>query len=141
MASRTKVATTLPLNTTRRRSFSAAPFERQQGLAVARQTPDRHFVDDHGTRRAEPDQIAVFDDERLGDLAFAGDLGVGDQMAGFAVNRDRHPRPDHLVHADQLVARRMAGDVDEMILLGDDLDAEPGQRVLQPADRLLVARE
>ena len=41
----------------------------------------------------------------------------------------------------QLVLRRMAGDVDEMIVLGDDLDAEPRQLVLQPADRRARCRE
>ena len=66
-------------------------------------------------------------------------MGVGDQMAGFAVNRDRHLRADHLVHAHELVTRGMAGDVDEVVLLGDDLDPEPDQRVLQSIDRLLVA--
>ena len=70
-----------------------------------------------------------------------GELGMRDQVAGLAMHRDRDLRADHLVHAHQLVARRMPRDMDEMVLLGDDLDAEPDQRVLQPADRLLVARE
>ena len=55
---------------------------------------------------------------------------MGDQMAGFAVNWDCHPRAHHLVHPNKLVARRMAGDVDEVVLLGNDLDPEPDQRIL-----------
>src|SRR5438270_7443635 len=60
-------------------------------------------------------------------------------MPRLAMYRDRHPRPDHLVHAHQLVPRRMTGDMDEMVLVGHDLDAGPDQSVVQPPDRLLVA--
>src|SRR5208282_6831084 len=105
--------------------------ERQEALAVAGQPADRHLVDDGGTARRQPDHVAVLDDQRLLDLALLGEMGVGDQMASFAMNWDRHQGADHLVHAHELVARGMAGDVDEMVLLGDDLDPEPNQRVLQ----------
>ena len=133
------MATTVPLNPARRRSFSAAPSTGSRVLPSLAEPADRHLVDDRGPARDEPHHVAVFDDQRLRHLAFGGELGMGDQMARLAMHRDRDLRADHLVHAHQLVARRMAGDVDEMVLLGDDLDAEPGQRVLQPADRLFVA--
>src|SRR6202022_2287723 len=113
--------------------------KRQKTLAVARQSADRHLVDDGGAARGQPNHIAVLDDQRLRNLALLSQAGVGDQMAGFAMDRDRHPRAHHLVHPHELVARRMAGDVDEVILLGDDLDPEPDQRVLQSIYRLLVA--
>src|SRR6516162_7691635 len=112
--------------------------ERQETFAIARQPADRHLVNNRRTARGKPHHVAVLDDERLLNLALLGEMGMGDQMARFAVNRDRHPRTDHLVHAYQLVARGMAGNVDEMVPLGDDLDPEPDQRVLQPVDRLLV---
>ena len=115
--------------------------DRQEALAVAGDAADRDFVDDRAATTVEPDQVAIPDDQRLLDLAFPGEMGMGGEMARLAMHRDRDARPDHLIHAGQLVARRMARDMDEMIRLGDDLDPEPHQRVLQPADRLLVARD
>jgi len=63
-----------------------------------------------------------------------------DEMAQLAMHRHGDARPHMRIHARQLVARRMAGDMDEMILLGHHLDAEPDQLVLQPEDRLVVCR-
>ena len=60
-------------------------------------------------------------------------------VARFAMHRDRDLRPDHLVHLDQLVARRMAGDMHQMIALGDHLDAAQHEPIVQPPDRLLIA--
>jgi len=113
--------------------------DRQQTLSVAGESADRRLVDDAGAARRKPDHVAVLDDERLLDLALAREFGMRDQVAGFAMHRDGNLRADHLVHAHQLVAGRMPRDMDEMVLLGDDLDTKPNQRVLQPVDRLLVA--
>ena len=65
-----------------------------------------------------------------GYLAFAGDLRIGHQMPRLAMHRDRHPRSNHLIHANELVACRMTGHVNEMIMLGNDLDAKLRQCVL-----------
>ena len=55
---------------------------------------------------------------------------MGGEMARLAMHRDRDARPDHLIHAHQLVLRRVAGDMDEVVGLGDHFDAEANQRVL-----------
>jgi hypothetical protein len=78
--------------------------ERQEAFAIAGQSSDRDLIDDGGTTRREPHHIAVLDDERLLDLALAGELGMGDQMAGLAVNWDGYLRTDHLIHAHKLVS-------------------------------------
>src|SRR5262249_44328207 len=43
------------------------------------------------------------------------------------------------VHAGELVLRGMARDMHEGVVFGDDLDAEPGEAVLQPADGAFIA--
>src|SRR5262245_33916556 len=66
---------------------------------------------------------------------------MSDQVASLAVNRDSDLRSHHLVHAHELVARRMPRDVNKVVLLGDDLDPEADESVLQAVDRLLVTRD
>ena len=61
------------------------------------------------------------------------------QMQRLAVNRDQQLRAHPCDHVAQFVAARMAGDVDEMGAVGDDLDALRDQAVDDGADRLLVA--
>ena len=52
------------------------------------------------------------------------------QVTGLAVDRHRDLRFDPAVHLLHLVAARVAGDVDEVIAFGDDLDAAADQLVL-----------
>ena len=138
--STTRVATTLPSMPTRRRCCSAVAADRQQALAVAGEAADRHLVDDRGAAAVEPHHVAVLDDERLRHLAVAA--------------RARHARsggaPRH-APGSAICGRTIwymrtsssrAGWPEtwtKWSSLGHDLDAEPHQRVLQPADRLLVA--
>src|SRR5689334_18422681 len=60
-------------------------------------------------------------------------------MERFTVNRDQKLRAHPRNHVAQLLAARMAGDVDEVGAVGDDLDALPYQTVYDCAYRLLVA--
>ncbi len=55
------------------------------------------------------------------------------------MDRDRHARPDPLIHRREFVAAGMAGNVDRRVAVGDDLHAQTHQFVLDLADRLLVA--
>ena len=90
------------------------------------------MVDDLRHARCQPDQGAVLRHDRVRHLAHAGEFRVRAQMLRLAMDRDGDLRPDPLVHLRQLVARRMAGDVDLRVgLVGDDLDAEVQQAVLQ----------
>src|ERR1700745_905388 len=63
------------------------------------------------------------------------------QVASLAMDGDSNLRPDHLVHAYELVARWMAGDMNKMVFLGDDLDPEPDECILQAVDSLFIARD
>src|SRR3546814_5813611 len=63
-------------------------------------------------------------------------------MPGVAMHRHRDTRPDELVHAREVVARRVPRDMHPgMILDGEDLDAARRQLVLHPRDGALVARD
>ena len=62
-----------------------------------------------------------------------------EEMARLAMHRKRHARLHQRIHARELVLRRMARHMDEVILLGQDLDAEIGSLLCSRADRLLVA--
>ena len=73
-------------------------------------------------------------------LAGFREAHVREQMSRLAVHGHGHLGPHHLVHALQLFLGGMPGDVHEMILLGEDLDAEMRKLVVQAIDRPLVAR-
>ena len=60
-------------------------------------------------------------------------------VPGLAMHRNGDPGLYPLIHADELVAVRMARDVNEPVFLGNNLGAEGGKLVVQPKDRLLVA--
>ena len=64
---------------------------------------------------------------------------VGVQVARLAVDRHGDLRPDPAVHLLELVAAGVARDVDEMVLLGDHLDALTDQQIVQVEQRALVA--
>src|SRR5438477_9141704 len=115
--------------------------QRHEALAILRDAADWYFIYNRGGTAAEPDHVTILDNERLIYLASARQLSMSGKVARLAMYRDRDPRPDHLIHADKLVARRVARDMDKMIRLGHDFDPEPHERVLQPPDRLFVARD
>ena len=79
-------------------------------------------------------QIRIF-----GTPAARASFGVLEQMQGLAMHGDQKLRTDPGDHVAQLVAARMAGDVDEMGAVGDDLDALRHQAVDDGAHRLFVA--
>ena len=62
-----------------------------------------------------------------------------DQMRRLAMHGNADLRPRPFIHLAQLVAARMAGDVDQRVAVLDDLDALVDQQVLDLEDRLLVA--
>ena len=74
-----------------------------------------------------------------GTPSLLGEALMGVQVAGLAVDRDGDLRPDPAVHLLHLVAARVARHVDEVIVLGDDLDALADQLVVQVVERALVA--
>ena len=59
-------------------------------------------------------------------------------MAQFSMHRNRHGRANLGVHARQFIPRRMSGDVDQLILIGDQAHAAANQAILQMPNRLLV---
>ena len=71
-----------------------------------------------------------------GHLQVLGQGGVLEQVAALAVGRHGDLRPRPVVHLLQLVAARVAGDVDaRMVALGVEAHAAVGELVLQVADR------
>ena len=75
----------------------------------------------------------------MGDLALTRDPRMLGLMQEFAMHGDRRGRADILIHLDQLFLRRMAGDMDEFLLGGDDIDAALQQPALHMGDLDLVA--
>ncbi len=100
-----------------------------------------HLADDAGITRAELDQVAVANDQ---DARHAG--GAREQEHARSGAAPRHGRDQELRlgpgdHVAQFVAAGMAGDVDQMVAVGEDLDALQHQIVDDGADGLLVARD
>ncbi len=110
-----------------------------QQVAVAEDATDRNFVDHSGTAGAEHHQLAVDGNDDFLDAVGATELGVLAQVAHFAVHRHEDLRLEIAVELFQLVAARVSRDVDEGVLVGHEIDAHAGQRVVDPADALLVA--
>ena len=77
----------------------------------------------------------------FGDAAFAGELRLLAHVQSLAVYGHQEVRIHPIVHAAQLAPARMAGHVDEVGAVGDDLDALLDQRVDDRADAALVARD
>ena len=118
------------------------PLQRDNAIAVTRQPAGMDMVDDRGRPRRQPHQRAVRRHHRLRHLALPGERRVLDHVADLAMHRQGDLGPDPLVHADQLVARRVARDMDMLVgAVADHLDAARRQRVVQAADRPLVARD
>ena len=69
----------------------------------------------------------------------AAQLGMGFQMHRFAMNRHQHFGFHPGIELAQLVAPGVAGDMDEAIIGGDDLDALVDQPVLDVDDFPLIA--
>ena len=110
-----------------------------QDRAVLVEPSRRQLLDDAGIARPEHDQVAVLADQHFRHAGGARQFGVLEQMQRLAMHRDQQLRPHPGNHVAQFVAARMAGDMDEMGAVGDDLDALPDQAVDDAADRLLVA--
>ena len=106
-----------------------ARFGILQDRAVLVEPSRRQFLDDAGIAGPELDQIAVAADQDLGHARGPRQLGVLEQMQRLAVHGDQELRTHPGNHVAQFVAARMAGDVDEMGAVGDDLDAlrRPGR--------------
>ena len=116
-----------------------ARFGILQDRAVLEQPPRGQFLDHGGIAGPELDQVAVAADQHLRHAGGARQLGMLEQMQRLAMHRDQQLRPHPGDHVAQFVAARMAGDVDQMGAVGDDLDALRDQAVDDGADRLLVA--
>ena len=74
-----------------------------------------------------------------GTPALARQRGMLGQVQGLAMGRNQDLRPHPADHVVQLGAARMAGHMNQMIAIGDDLDALRHQAVDHPRHRLLVA--
>ena len=62
-------------------------------------------------------------------------------MPHFTMHRHGDARPHPAVHLRELVARRMAGDMHEMIALGEHFHTQRRELVLYLEDRNVVARD
>ena len=112
---------------------------RQDHVAVEHQPADPHFVDLLRLAGREADDVAILLDDRVRNAVAEREPRLLGQVPRLAVDRNDDLGPDPIVHLDQLGPARMAGDVDMRLALGDDLHAEVGQLVHDPADRDLVA--
>mgnify|MGYP000143146183 CR=1 FL=1 len=65
----------------------------------------------------------------LGHLEIAGECGVLQKVAALAVRRHGDLGPGPPIHLGQLVAAGMAGDVNEVVPVGQHLDPLPHQAV------------
>ena len=92
-----------------------------------------------GPSGREADQIAVAADQDVRHAGAAGEFGMLGEMQRLAMRGDEDFRPHPADHVAQFVAPRMAGDVNEMGAVGDDLNALRYQAVDDPRDGLLVA--
>ena len=114
---------------------------REQVAVFEHQPSGRHLVEDLRRAWRQAHQVAVAHLERLRHLEPARQRQVLVQVARLAVHRDRDLRLDPAVHLLDLVAAGMAGDVHEVIVLGDHLDAARDQAVVQIVEGALVARD
>jgi hypothetical protein len=74
-------------------------------------------------------------------LQALGEARMLDQMPRLTMHRNRDLRSRQPVHLGQLVARGMAGDMDEGVLLGDHLDPFADQLIVHAVQCALVARD
>ena len=137
--SSTTVASAAPLKVMRWRFLSVSPAVSRSALPSAASRPVGTSPMTRGGAGREPHHLAVPRHDRLRHAAGFGEPRLRQEMARLAMDRHGDRRPHRAVHAHELVLRRMARDMDEMVVLGDDLDAALGERVLQAPDRALVA--
>ena len=119
----TRVAAAAPFHRSLRRSRQRGAVDRHHAVAVAGQPAGRHVVDDLGRTGRQADQGAVGRHDRLRHLAGAREGRMLDHVADLAMDRQGDLRSHPLIDPHQLVARRMARDVDIGLAVGDDLDA------------------
>src|SRR5262245_31094218 len=73
------------------------------------------------------------------DAETLGEPGMSFEMPTLAVHRNGDAGPDPAVELLELAAARVPRDVDGLILIGDDLDAQIGQAVVHACNGLFVA--
>lgn len=123
----------------------AATLDHRAGLGVLQNRPVLvetsrwHLADDAGIAGAELDEVTVAADQHARHAGGARQLCVLVQMQGLAVNGNQQLRLHPGDQVPQLVAAGMAGDVDQSVAVGDDLDALEHEIVDDRADSLLVA--
>ena len=97
-----------------------------QAVGLEHHAADRHLVDHLGRAGRQAQHVAVLDQHRVRHAHLLRQALVRVQVARLAMHRHRDLRLDPAVHLLELVAAGMAGDVDEMVALGDHLDALAG---------------
>jgi hypothetical protein len=83
--------------------------------------------------------VAIADRQNGLDALFAPEGGVGFEMHGLAVNRDKDIGLEPVVELGQFMAPRVAGHVDHFVATRNDLDAFVDQLVLDVLHGLFVA--
>src|SRR5437763_15313914 len=101
--------------------------QRHEALAILRDAADRYFIDNRGGTAAEPNHVTILDNKRLIYLASARQLSMSGKVACLPMYRDRDPRPDHLIHAYNLDARRVSRDMFNTNYPVQVLDTHPHQ--------------
>ena len=134
-----KDAMTTPLNSMRLRAASTPPvIGSRRPLSTARRpvgTPSTTS----GPAGGELQDVAILDQHR-DRLQVLGQRRVLGQVPPFAMHRHGIFRLHQLVQPPQLVPRRMAGDMDHVVVGGHHLAAAPRQLVLQQQDRRAHSR-
>ena len=112
--------------------------ERHQPSAIEGQPTGLDPLEHLGPLRRQSDDFAVLRHQRLRDLAGPGQLRMFGQMPRLAVHGDGDLRSDPLVHLGQFFSGRMAGNVDEMVPVGHNVQAQAAEGVLQAPNGDLV---
>src|SRR5204863_1182827 len=112
-----------------------------QERAVLVQASRRNLIDDFSGAWRQADQIAVTAKQNLRHAGTAGERRMFGKMQRFAMSRDKDIGPHPTDHIEQFVASGMAGYIDKVGPVGNDLDALFDQPIDYPRDALLVTRD
>ena len=112
---------------------------RDKHIAIEIETAIGHLANDLGGTGRDARHQTVPCRDGFGHLQLTREGRMLCQMTGLAMHGDSKLGPHPLIHMGQLVTARMAGDMHEMIALGDDGNAALGQAVLQIKNRGFVA--
>ena len=110
-----------------------------EDVAIEIKLAGAHFAGEQLRLGREAHHVAVAGMEDVADAVDPAQLGVGFKMRRFTVDRHQQARLHQVVEPAQLVAARVAGGMDERVVLRDDLDAAIDQQVLDVDDFALVA--